>query len=79
MRLFITICGETCKTSVSGQPYGWPVNIFCPIERFFGEDTFLLSRQISPREATEKITAQIKTLNPHAEDKAIQKFIGGSL
>ncbi|MBQ4050839.1 MAG: hypothetical protein IJD13_04360 [Oscillospiraceae bacterium] len=30
--MFITICGETRKLASTGEPYGWPVNVFCPIE-----------------------------------------------
>ena len=78
MKMFITISGQKCKISKVGKEYGWPCTTFCTIENFFGRDIFNLSCQIDEQEAIDRISEQIFILNPNADTKAIEKFIGSS-
>ena len=77
MYMFITICGNRQKTSQTGDAYGWPSNVFCTTERFFGDEVFARADKIKPEEAIVKITEQIYKLNPSAAQKKINKFIKG--
>ncbi|MDT8717670.1 hypothetical protein IAI10_13440 [Clostridium sp. 19966] len=78
MKMFITISGEKFKLSKEGKPYGWPVTTFSKIEDFWGEGILDLSCTLKAEEAVDKIKTQILALNPDAESKLINKFIGVS-
>ena len=71
MKMFITVCGETHKTNKFGEPYGWGINVFTPVENFFGDIAF-----IDIDIATDKITERVREINPNASDKDINRFIG---
>jgi len=77
MKMFVTLCGRQQKVSKKGEEYGWSSTVFCPVERFLGEDVIKQAGKISEREAIEKITEQIYRLNPSANPKKIAKFIKG--
>jgi len=70
MNMFITISGETHKTNKFGEPYGWGINVFTPVENFFG-DIEVIDIDI----ATDKITERIREINPQAADKNIKRFL----
>lgn len=74
--LFLTICGETRKVSRTGEPYGWPVSLFCTPEAFFPGDVWEESLRIAPEEACFRIREQIARLNPQADKQAVRRFIG---
>jgi len=76
-RLFLTVCGETRKLSQRGEPYGWPVTVFCRVEDFFGDSLWAEACALDPRAAYDAIHRQVLALNPLAEEKAVQKFIRG--
>lgn len=76
-KMFVTICGEKQKLSKSGQPYGWPVTVLCPVEDFFEEEVFAEASRLNPEQAYQSIYAQIKTLNPRVQERAAEKFILG--
>ena len=78
MGLFITICGRQQKISRAGLEYGWSSTVFTTTERFWRESVFEAAAKIDEGEAVEIIAERIQTLNPHAEQKAIRKFIKGS-
>ena len=77
MKMYLTMCGRQQKLSKKGEEYGWSSTVFCTVERYFGKDIIEKADKINEREATEKITAQIYSLNPAAEPKKITKFIKG--
>lgn len=74
--LFLTICGETRKVSRTGEPYGWPVSLFCTPEAFFPGDVWEESLRIAPEEACFRIREHIARLNPQADEQAVRRFIG---
>jgi len=76
MKMFITISGQKFKLSQDGKEYGWPVTTFCTVEKFFGAEVFEQSCEIGKPDAVEKITAQIRVLNPAASAKDTARFIG---
>lgn len=76
-RLFLTVCGETRKRSKTGEPYGWPVTVFCRPEDLFGPSLRAEADAISPQEACDAIRRQALTLNPQADGRALKKFIEG--
>lgn len=79
-KLLITMCGRAQKLNRQGAEYGWNSTVFCTVEDFWGDcmpEVAKLSARISPKEAEEKIRAQILRLNPSAEEKKIKKFICG--
>ena len=76
MKMYITICGRQHKTAKSGAEYGWASTAFCRTEDLFGKCVFDKADKISPDEAVEKIREQILKLNPDAQEKKINKFIG---
>ncbi|MBR6791104.1 MAG: hypothetical protein IKM31_09590 [Oscillospiraceae bacterium] len=76
-RMFITICGETRKRSAMGEPYGWPVNVFCPIERAFDGELWEDACGYDAAEAEDILRRRILELNPAADEKVIRKFIRG--
>ena len=75
MKLLITICGETYKISNKGEPYGWPVTVFCTIEEKFGSEVSENAQNIEPDIAYSKIAEHIKKQNPNVTDKRIKAFI----
>lgn len=75
MKLLITVCGETYKTSKKGEPYGWPVTVFSTIENRFGSQITEDASGLDPSEAYERISGHIKCLNPEASKKRIKAFI----
>lgn len=77
MKLLITISGQTYKTNVHGQPYGWPVTTFATVDEFVGDEVLFASQKINSEEAFNKIRDRILQLNPEAPNKKIQKFIYG--
>jgi len=77
MKMYLTMCGSQQKLSKNGEEYGWSSTVFCTIENFFGKDIIEKATNIDEREAIEKITAQIYSLNPEANQKKITKFIMG--
>jgi hypothetical protein len=79
MKMFITISGQKYKISQEGKEYGWPAITYCTVEDFFEEDVFDISCQITTQKAVATITERILDLNPEANRKAINKFIGISL
>lgn len=74
--LFLTICGETRKVSRTGEPYGWPVSLFCTPEAFFPGDVWEESLRIAPEEACFRIREHIARLNPQADEQAVRRFVG---
>ena len=76
MKMYITMCGNSQKLSAKGEAYGWSSTMFCAVERFWDESVISLAHKISPDEAIEKITEQVYILNPNADKKKINKFIG---
>ena len=76
MKMYITMCGNARKLSVKGGEYGWSSTMFCTVERFWNESVFEKASAITQEEAIEKIIKKIYLLNPNAEDKKINKFIG---
>ena len=75
-RMFTVICGETRKLAATGEPYGWPVNVFCPIEAL-DEELWEDACGYDAEEAEALIRDRILELNPAADEKAIRKFIRG--
>ena len=77
MRMYLTMCGKQQKLSQKGEEYGWSSTVFCRTEDFFGEEVFESAAKLTADEAVEKITRQIRLLNPSANEKKISKFIKG--
>lgn len=77
MKLFITICGRRQKISQKDTEHGWSSTVLCTIETFWGDEVFKQAALISRKEAVERIREQVLTLNPHADEKKILKFING--
>ncbi|MCL2854327.1 MAG: hypothetical protein FWE21_01755 [Defluviitaleaceae bacterium] len=73
MGLFLTMCGRK-HNPTNGN---WSATVFCTTEHFWGGDVFAQAAKTTKEEASEKIRAQIKHLNPDADDKKIKKFIFG--
>ena len=74
-KLYITISGRQQKRSATGEPYGWSSTVFSTTEKFFGSDLIKEAKEWDRESAIKKITAQVMTLNPNAEEKKIKKFI----
>lgn len=77
MKLYITMCGRAQKVSQMGFEYGWFSTVFCTTESFWGGEVFRRAGSCSCREAVDKITEKIYSLNPDADKKQIEKFIYG--
>lgn len=77
MKMYLTMCGRQQKISQKGEEYGWASTVFCTTEDFWGEGVFQEAGQLDKEEAIEKITEQVLTLHPKAEQKKILKFIKG--
>ena len=77
MRMFLTMCGRQQKLSQKGEEYGWYSTVFCTTEQFWGEDVFSEAAKISKDNAIAAITAQVRSINPLADEKKINKFILG--
>ena len=77
MKMYLTMCGRKQKLSKKGEEYGWSSTVFCTIEKYFGKDIVEKADKINEREATERITEKIYSLNPTADPKKIIKFIKG--
>ena len=77
MKMYLTICEIGYKISQKGETYGFSYTVFGTAESFWGDDVFDRAASIGVNEAVSKITAQIFTLNPSAQEKKIMKFIRG--
>lgn len=77
MKMYVTMCGRQQKLSKKGEEYGWSSTVFCTVEKYFGKDIIGKAEKIDEREAIDKITDQIFSLNPAADPKKILKFIRG--
>jgi len=77
MGLFITMCGRQQKISATGHEYGWASTMFCITEQFWGTELFAAAAKITPTEAVEAISEQVRSLNPNADPKKLKKFIYG--
>ena len=71
------MCGRQQKLSQKGEEYGWYSTVFCTTEQFWGEDVFSEAAKISKDNAIAAITAQVRSINPLADEKKITKFILG--
>ncbi len=76
MKMYITMCGNARKLSAKGAEYGWSSTMFCTVERFWGERVMDRANNITRDEAIEKITERVYALNPNADIRKINKFIG---
>lgn len=77
MKFYITMFGRQQKMSKDGEPYGWSSTVFGTCEQFWGDDLFLQAAEIPRQAAAEKITEQVRSLNPDASPAKIKKFIFG--
>lgn len=77
MKMYLTMCGRQQKLSQKGEEYGWSSTVFCTVEDFFGEEMVNRAARIEKKEAIARITEQVYTLNPGAQQKNILKFIQG--
>ncbi|WP_207657665.1 hypothetical protein [Faecalicatena contorta] len=77
MKMYLTMCGKQQKLSQKGAEYGWSSTVFCTVEDFFGEEMVSRAAKIEKQEAIARITEQVYTLNPEAQEKKILKFIQG--
>ena len=77
MRMYLSIHSIKQQISSKGTQYGWSVTNFCTSEMFWGDAVFEQAAGIGTDEAVEKITKQILSLNPSAQEKKILKFIMG--
>ena len=77
MKMYLSMCGRQQKLSQKGEEYGWYSTVFCTTEQFWGEDVFSEAAKISKDDAIASITAQVRNINPLADEKKINKFILG--
>jgi len=70
MRMFITMCGQQ-------QQHAWPSTVFCTTEQFWGDEVLAQAAAMDPDDAVQAIAAQVRKLNPNAQEKKITKFIMG--
>jgi hypothetical protein len=77
MNLFLTMCGRQQKISPVTGEYGWASTVFCTVENYFGDRVFTEAAKLSAPAAIEKITDQIRQLNPAADAHKIARFIRG--
>ena len=77
MRMFLTMCGRQQKLSQKGEEYGWYSTVFCTTEQFWGEDVFAQAAKIGKDDAVAAITERVRSINPLADEKKINKFILG--
>ncbi len=73
-KLYITVCGEACKLSAAGEPYGWPSAVFCTVENFFAgaEDE---AGGIDPDIAAQEIAARVLEFAPGVSPRALKSLI----
>lgn len=74
-KFYITMCGRARKMSKTGDEYGWSSTVFCLADDFFEEEVIEKAKQITPKEAYEKIEKQVFKLNSEAKENKIKKFI----
>lgn len=77
MKMYVIMCGMQQKISLMGMEYGWVSTVFCTTEKFWDDDMFAKTANISEQDAFDKITSQIIKLNPKANPKKISKIIKG--
>lgn len=77
MGMYLTMCGRQQKIAKTGEEYGWSSTVFCTVERYFGDGILEEAARIGEKEAIERITSQIYSLNPEANAKKIVRFING--
>ncbi len=77
MNLYLTMCGRQRKLSQKGEEYGWSSSVSCTAESFFGGEVFAAAARLDPREAAARIAGKVRSLNPDAAEKKIERFIKG--
>lgn len=75
MQTYLTVRGFQRRTNKKNQEYGWPVAVFTLSENLFGEDYVRSGYNISPKEAEERIIAQIHSKFPGSSTDEILKVI----
>lgn len=75
MQTYVVICGFECKQNRLGEPYGWPVSLYCTAEEQLGANLVRSKYILSKEEAFCKILEQMHALYPDASQRDIQKDI----
>lgn len=77
LKMYLTMCGNSRKVSLKGEVYGWSSTVFCKTEKFFGDEVIEVAKSITKEEAYKVIWDHIYSLNSHADEKKVKKFILG--
>ena len=75
MGMFLTICGNTRKTTLTGEPHGWPVIEYMRVEDWAWEDALEKSAGISQKEAAQRIIERVMEVVPGADVRKVRRFV----
>lgn len=76
MGFFITVSGAARKTTLLGQPYGWPGLQYQAVEAWAWPDALEQAAALEPRQAAERLIKRVREIVPGAGERAARKFLG---
>ena len=76
MGFFITVSGAVRKTTLLGQPYGWPGTQYQAVEAWAWPEALEQAAMLDPKEAGVRLVQRVREVLPGAGEKQARKFLG---
>ncbi len=76
MGFFITVSGAVRKTTLLGQPYGWPGTQYQAVEAWAWPEALERAAAMQPQEAAQRIVERVRHIKPEVGEKMARKFAG---
>ena len=75
MLTYLVVRDFRCRRNKHGEPYGWPIAVYTPPERRWGEDFVTAGYAEEPARSRERISAHLKSVYPLINDEQIKKLL----
>lgn len=76
MGFFITVSGAKRKTTLLGQPYGWPGTEYQTVEAWAWPEVLERAAAMEPEEAGQRLVQRMREVLPAVGEKQARKFLG---
>jgi len=75
MQTYLAVRDFRARRNRQGEPFGWPVAVYCTPEKLWPDDTEKLAYQESPEESKSRIIRHIRNFYPEIDEKKMQKVL----
>lgn len=76
MGFFITVSGAKRKTTLLGQPYGWPGTEYQTVEAWAWPEALERAAELDAKEAGSRLVQRVREVMPAVTEKQARKFLG---